>query len=108
MKYCPNCGAQLPDDAVFCSGCGTRLGAPPQYQQPQQPQYYQQQPQYYQQPQYQQPQYQQPQKMTYMDKVRAAREEQKQKSGKIKWWMWALIAIGSCLLIAWDPLGLMV
>lgn len=96
MKFCPNCGAQLPDNAGFCSNCGTPLGAPPQYQQPQQPQYYQQ------------PQYQQPPKMSYMDKVRAAREAQKQKQGQIKWWMWALIAIGSSLLIAWDPLGLMV
>ena len=96
MKFCPNCGAQLPDNAGFCSNCGTSLGAPPQYQQPQQPQYYQQ------------PQYQQPPKMSYMDKVRAAREAQKQKQGQIKWWMWALIAIGSSLLIAWDPLGLMV
>ena len=43
MKFCPNCGAQLPDNAGFCSNCGTPLGAPPQYQQPQ-----------YQQPQYQQ------------------------------------------------------
>ena len=101
MKFCPNCGAQLPDNAGFCSNCGTPLGAPPQYQQPQQPQYYQQ-------PQYQQPQYQQPPKMSYMDKVRAAREAQKQKQGQIKWWMWALIGIGSALLIAWDPLGLMV
>ena len=93
MKFCPNCGAQLPDNAGFCSNCGTSLGAPPQY---------------HQQPQYQQPQYQQPPKMSYMDKVRAAREAQKQKQGQIKWWMWALIAIGSSLLIAWDPLGLMV
>ena len=93
MKFCPNCGAQLPDNATFCSTCGSRLGATmPQYQQPQ----------YYQQP----PQYQQPQKMSYMDKVRAAREAQKQKTGQIKWWMWALIAIGSALLIALDPLGL--
>lgn len=22
MKYCPKCGRQLPDDAVFCSRCG--------------------------------------------------------------------------------------
>lgn len=22
MKFCPNCGAQLKDDAVFCSSCG--------------------------------------------------------------------------------------
>ena len=82
----------------------------PQYQQPVQPQYQQPvQPQYQQpmQPQYQQP-YQQPapQKMTYMDKVRAAREAQKQKNGQIKWWMWALIGIGSAILIALNPLGL--
>ena len=24
--YCHNCGAQLPDDAVFCSKCGTSTG----------------------------------------------------------------------------------
>ena len=23
--YCPSCGAQNPDDAVFCSGCGKKL-----------------------------------------------------------------------------------
>ena len=43
MKYCPNCGAQLPDDAQFCGSCGTSLGpaetpAQPQYTQPE-PQY---------------------------------------------------------------------
>ena len=93
MKFCPNCGAQIPDNANFCPSCGTRFGAAPQspYQQP------------YQQPQYQQPA---PQKMTYMDKVRAAREAQKQKNGQIKWWMWALIGIGSAILIALNPLGL--
>lgn len=92
MKYCPNCGAQLPDNASFCSNCGSQLGAPMQYQQPQ-----------YQQPQYQQPA---PQKKTYMDRVREAREAQKQKQGKIKWWMWALIGIGTYILIQWNPLGL--
>lgn len=91
MKYCPNCGAQLPDNANFCSVCGARFGAPQQN---------------YQQPQYQQPQYQQPQKMTYMDRVRQARQEQKQKKGQIKWWMWALIGIGTYLLIQFNPLGL--
>ncbi|MCR4824568.1 MAG: zinc ribbon domain-containing protein [Bacteroidales bacterium] len=94
MKYCPNCGAQLPDNANFCSVCGARFGAPqPNYQQPQ-----------YQQPQYQQPQYQQPQqpqKMSYWDKVKAA-----QKKQKIKWWMWALIGVGTYLLIQLNPLGL--
>ena len=28
MKYCTNCGAQLSDDAKFCSVCGTRQEAP--------------------------------------------------------------------------------
>lgn len=25
MKYCKNCGAELADDAVVCTGCGTQL-----------------------------------------------------------------------------------
>lgn len=25
MKFCPNCGAELADDAVFCGACGTQL-----------------------------------------------------------------------------------
>lgn len=29
MKQCPNCGAKLSDDAVFCSYCGSRLETPP-------------------------------------------------------------------------------
>lgn len=29
MKYCPNCGAQLPDDARFCGSCGTTVDAQP-------------------------------------------------------------------------------
>ena len=52
--FCPNCGAQLPDGAAFCSVCGQpQQKARPAYQQPQQN---------YQQPYYQQPQqnYQQP------------------------------------------------
>ena len=27
MKYCTNCGAQLPDEAKFCESCGTRQQA---------------------------------------------------------------------------------
>ena len=47
MKVCPNCGAQLEDNAAFCVSCGAPLnGAQPQ--QPNQPQpQYQAQPQYY-------------------------------------------------------------
>lgn len=28
MKFCPNCGTQLEDSAVFCSNCGTNVGEP--------------------------------------------------------------------------------
>ena len=49
MKFCPNCGAQLPDDAQFCGSCGAQL-APAQTPPPPQPQapmgYAQPQPQY--------------------------------------------------------------
>ena len=27
MKQCPNCGTQLPDEAKFCSSCGTAIEA---------------------------------------------------------------------------------
>ena len=30
MKYCPNCGHPLPDEAMFCSECGTKQGAIPE------------------------------------------------------------------------------
>lgn len=26
--YCPYCGTRLPDDAVFCSGCGAKIAGP--------------------------------------------------------------------------------
>lgn len=29
MKQCPNCHAQLADNAAFCTGCGTRMAAAP-------------------------------------------------------------------------------
>ena len=57
--FCPKCGKELPDGALFCAGCGAKLEAAPQaaeqpqYQPPQQPQ------------QPQQPQYQQPQQPQY-------------------------------------------
>lgn len=45
MKVCPNCGAQLEDNAAFCVSCGAPMNAQAN-QQAQQPQY-QAQPQYY-------------------------------------------------------------
>lgn len=33
MKNCPNCHAQLNDDAVFCVNCGAQIGANPNPQQ---------------------------------------------------------------------------
>ena len=38
MKFCPNCGTQLPDEARFCGNCGTTLPAaeaPAQQENPQ-------------------------------------------------------------------------
>ncbi len=35
--FCFQCGAQLPDDSVFCPHCGQSLAMPPQSPQPQQP-----------------------------------------------------------------------
>ena len=29
MKICPNCKAQIDDNAAFCTSCGTRVGAEP-------------------------------------------------------------------------------
>ena len=42
--FCKNCGNQLPDDALFCGSCGTKVEAPaapqqPAYEAPQQPAY---------------------------------------------------------------------
>ena len=76
MKYCPNCGAQLSDNANFCGSCGTRIGAS-------QPQFNEQQPK---------------QKMFSMDNFRANRAAQKQRMAKMKWWHWAIIAIGVTML----------
>lgn len=45
MKICPNCNAQLNDDAMFCVNCGAQMGANPNPQQnPQQNVYTQQMP----------------------------------------------------------------
>ena len=76
MKYCPNCGAQIPDNANFCPSCGTRIGAS-------QPQFNEQQPK---------------QKMFSMDNFRANRAAQKQRLAKMKWWHWAIITIGVVML----------
>lgn len=84
MKYCPNCGAQLPDNANFCSSCGTRFNNAPQQQ-------------------YQQPYQEQPRRNTPMDNFRANMQAQKERRSKIKWWHWVLIAIGTALLLQLFP-----
>lgn len=81
MKYCPNCGAQLSDNANFCGSCGTRIGAS--------------QPQPQSQPQ---PSEQPKKKFISMDNFRANREAQKQRMKKMKWWHWAIITIGVVML----------
>lgn len=74
MKYCPNCGAQLSDNANFCGSCGTRLDAASQASE------------------------QPKQKMFSMDNFRANRAAQKQRLAKMKWWHWAIITIGVVML----------
>ena len=29
IECCPNCGAEVQDGALFCTGCGTKIEAPP-------------------------------------------------------------------------------
>ncbi len=85
MKYCSHCGTQIPDEALFCPNCGTRVITPAQ-QPVQQP--------------VQQPAEKQQHKKKFisMDNFRANREAQKQRRAKMKWWHWALIAIGVAIL----------
>ena len=45
MRFCPNCGSQVDDNAKFCTGCGEKLMQPAPAPQPQQPQYRQNVPQ---------------------------------------------------------------
>ena len=55
-RFCPTCGAGLPENAMFCGGCGAQFPSAPQQQPPvQQPMQQPQQQPYMQQPQYQQP-----------------------------------------------------
>ncbi len=95
-KFCPNCGAQVADNAKFCLTCGKPLAAqqPVQPQQPQYQQQYQQAPQY--QPQYQQPQYQQvPQyQQQYQQPVYAQPPKKKGKGGIVFLVILLLAAIG--------------
>ena len=79
MKYCPNCGAQIPVNANFCGSCGTRIGASQHQPQPQSNE-------------------QPKQKMFSMDNYRAIRAAQKQRMAKMKWWHWAIITIGVVML----------
>ena len=46
MAYCPNCGAQVADNAAFCGSCGTPFGSVGQNQQAYGQQAYGQQPYY--------------------------------------------------------------
>ena len=78
MKYCSYCGAQMPDDALFCPNCGKRVSTPDQSPQ--------------------QPAGQPHRKFISMDNYRANREAQKQRRAQMKWWHWALIAIGVTIL----------
>ena len=59
MKFCENCGAQMPDDALCCTNCGTPIAASQVPNHPFEQQDYQPQSAQYQQTQYQQTPFQQ-------------------------------------------------
>ena len=101
MKYCPNCGTQLPDNANFCASCGSRVEAAPQETPGQAGRDESQQtviPDPIGDPSARKTPGKSGQKLFSMDNFRANREAQKQRMAKMKWWHWALIAIGVAML----------
>lgn len=72
MKYCSNCGTQLPDEAQFCRNCG--MSQQPAASQPAAPE-----------------KKSLGQKM--MDNFHTNMELQKQRRSKFKWWYWVIIAM---------------
>lgn len=89
MKYCSQCGAQLPDEALFCDSCGTRQQAARQSTTSQQTMRQsntrrQVEPE-------PQPKKTLGQKM--MDNYRTNRAMQKERLKNIKWWHWVIIAV---------------
>ena len=74
MKYCSNCGSQLPDNANFCNKCGTRMQAASTASTPQN----------------------EVKKKSLgekmMENYRANREIQKKRWANLKWWHWVIIA----------------
>ena len=99
MKYCPNCGAQLPDNANFCASCGSRVVAASQ-ETPGKAGRVEKAvtPDPIVDPSARKTSGKSGQKMFSMDNFRANREVQKQRMAKMKWWHWALIAIGVAML----------
>lgn len=77
MKYCSNCGAQIPDEANFCGSCGTPQQATRQTTT--------------------QRQEERKSKKSLgakmMENFHINMELQKQRRKNFKWWYWVIIAI---------------
>lgn len=75
MKYCSQCGTQLPNEAKFCENCGARLQVSDQTDNRQS----------------------KSSKKTLgqkmMDNFHTNMELQKERRKKIKWWYWVIIAV---------------
>ena len=76
MKYCSNCGTQLPDEAKFCESCGTRQQAAPQTSIP---------------PKVEKKKKSLGEKM--MENFHTNMELQKERRKNFKWWYWVIIAV---------------
>ena len=72
MKYCSNCGTQLPDEANFCESCGARQQAERQSSTPQRKKSL-------------------GEKM--MDNFHTNMKLQKERRKNFKWWYWVIIAV---------------
>ena len=75
MKYCSQCGTQLPNEAKFCENCGARLQVSDQTDNRQS----------------------KSSKKTLgqkmMDNFHTNMELQKERRKKFKWWYWVIIAV---------------
>ena len=76
MKYCTNCGAQLPDEAKFCESCGTRQQAEPQSSAPQE-----------------EVKKKKSLGEKMMENFRTNMKLQKERRNNILWWYWVIIAV---------------
>ena len=77
MKYCSNCGTQLPDEAKFCENCGAPQQAARQATSSRQ----------------EEKKSKKSLGAKMMENFHTNMELQKQRRKNIKWWYWVIIAV---------------